>query len=235
MAASVAKKRKYNDEYINYGFTLILADGIENFMMGNDSIKPSNLKHHLTTIHPQFAERDLDFFKPLNGLNRLNLKLQGKERNVFHHVFCIRSFLDKLQNWQRKVSARNVAMFENISIVFDDHLLDPSHKNEIIHHLKYLESELKRFFPEFEEEERKLVRNPFSDTLDIAAIPDDGQDEFLDFKNEFVARDLYEVKYLTVFWCSMYQSYPKVSEIALRVLLPFSTIYLCESGFSTLL
>ncbi|XP_042233786.1 SCAN domain-containing protein 3-like [Homarus americanus] len=29
MAASVAKKRKYNDEYINYGFTSILADGIE--------------------------------------------------------------------------------------------------------------------------------------------------------------------------------------------------------------
>ncbi|KAG7157133.1 ZBED8-like 4 [Homarus americanus] len=76
---------------------------------------------------------------------------------------------------------------------------------------------------EFEEEEGKLVRNPFSGTPDIAAIPDDGQDEFLDLRNDSVARDLYEEKSLTVFWCSMYQSYPKVSEIVLRVLLPFSS------------
>ncbi|XP_042242179.1 SCAN domain-containing protein 3-like [Homarus americanus] len=84
-------------------------------------------------------------------LNRLNLKLHGKEINVFHHMDCIRTFFDKLQNWQRKVSAGNVAMFENISIVLDeiveDHLLDPSLKNEIIQHLKSLESELKRNFP----------------------------------------------------------------------------------------
>ncbi|XP_042234821.1 protein FAM200B-like [Homarus americanus] len=111
-------------------------------------------------------------------LNRLNLKLQGKERNEFHHMDCIRAFFDELQNWQREVSAGNVVMFENISIVLDeieeDHLLDPSLKNEIIQHLKSLESELKRYFPEFEEEEGKLVRNPFSGTLDISAIPDDG-------------------------------------------------------------
>ncbi|XP_042220630.1 protein FAM200B-like [Homarus americanus] len=80
-------------------------------------------------------------------LNRLNLKLQGKERNVFHHMDCIRAFLHKLQNWQRK-------------------------------------------------EEEKLV-NPFSGTLDIAAIPDDGHDEFLDLRNESAARDLCEEKSLT--------------------------------------
>ncbi|XP_042213601.1 zinc finger BED domain-containing protein 5-like [Homarus americanus] len=70
MAASVAKKRKYSDEYINYGFTSILADGIEKpqcvlcfKVLGNDSMRPSKLKHHLTTIHPQFTERYPDFFK----------------------------------------------------------------------------------------------------------------------------------------------------------------------------
>ncbi len=30
-------------------------------------------------------------------LNRLNLKLQGKERNVFHLMDCLRGFLAKLQ------------------------------------------------------------------------------------------------------------------------------------------
>ena len=130
-------------------------------------------------------------------------------------------------------------MFENLSAVLDeneeDSLLDPLLKNEITHHLRSLESELNMYFPEFEEEEGKFVRNPFSGTLDITTIPSDVQDEFLDLKHDSAAKDLYEEKSLNVFWCSMHQSYPKVSEIALRLLLPFSTTYLCESGFSTLL
>ncbi|XP_042221089.1 SCAN domain-containing protein 3-like [Homarus americanus] len=105
-------------------------------------------------------------------LNRLNLKLQGKERNVFYLMDCLRAFLAKLQNWQRKVNTGNVAMFENLSTVLDeteDHLLDPSLKTEITQHLKSLE------------------------------------DEFLDLKNDSAAKDLYEERSLTVFWCSMYQ------------------------------
>ncbi|XP_066981084.1 zinc finger BED domain-containing protein 5-like [Macrobrachium rosenbergii] len=91
------------------------------------------------------------------------------------------------------------------------------------------------YFPEFKEEEGKLIRNPFSGTLDITTIPSDVQDEFLDLKHDSAAKDLYEEKSLNIFRCSMHQSYPKVSEIALQLLLPFSTTYLCDSGFSTLL
>ncbi len=91
------------------------------------------------------------------------------------------------------------------------------------------------YFPEFEEVEGKLVRNPFSGTLDITNIPSDVQDEFLDLKHDSAAKDLYEEKSLNVFCCSMHQSYPKVSEIPLRLLMPFSATYSCESGFSTLL
>ncbi len=60
-----------------------------------------------------------------------------------------------------------------------------------------------------------MVKNLFSGTLDIVTIPSDVQDEFLDLKNNYAAKDVYEKKTLTVFWCSMHQSYPKVSEIAL--------------------
>ncbi|XP_042205217.1 uncharacterized protein LOC121854588 [Homarus americanus] len=91
-------------------------------------------------------------------------------------------------------------MFENLSTVLDeneDHLLYPSLKIEITQHLKSLESELKKYFPDFEEEDGKLVRNPFSGTLDIATIPNDVQDEFLDLKNDSAAKDLYEERSLT--------------------------------------
>ncbi len=80
-----------------------------------------------------------------------------------------------------------------------------------------------------------MVRNPFSGTLDIATIPIDVQDEFFDLKNDYAIKDFCEDRSLTVFWCSVHQLYPDVSETALRVLLPFSATYLCESGFSTLL
>ncbi len=91
------------------------------------------------------------------------------------------------------------------------------------------------YVPEFEEEEGKFVSNPFSGILDITTIPSKVQDEFLDLKHDFAAIDFYEEKSLNAFWCSMHQSYPKFSEIALRLLLPFSTTYLCESGLYALL
>ena len=169
----------------------------------------------------------------------MNLKLQVKENFLFHLMDSFRGFLAKLKNWQRKVDAGNVAMFENLSAVLDeneeDSLLDPLLQTEITQHLRSLECEFNMYFPEFEEEEGKLVRNPFSGTLDIATLPSDVQDEFLDLKHDSAAKDLFEEKSLNVFWCSMHLSYPKVSEIALRLLLPFSTTYLCEPGFSTLL
>ncbi len=116
-------------------------------------------------------------------------------------------------------------MFENLSAVLDENeegsLLDPLLKTEITQHVRSLESELDMYFPEFEEEEGKLVRNPFSGILDIATISTEVQDEFLDLKYDSAVKDLYEEKSLNVFWCSMHQSCPKVSETAHRLLLPF--------------
>ncbi len=70
MATSATKKQKDSEEYINYRFTSILADGIEKpqcalwfKVLGNDSMRPSKLKHHFQTIHPHYAEKDPDFFR----------------------------------------------------------------------------------------------------------------------------------------------------------------------------
>ncbi len=57
-------------------------------------------------------------------------------------------------------------------------------------HLKYLESELKMYSPEYEEEEGKSVKNPFTGTLDISIIPSDVQDEFLVLRNDSAAKAL---------------------------------------------
>ncbi|XP_067940279.1 protein FAM200C-like [Watersipora subatra] len=73
---SKAKKRTYNESYLEYGFSYLMKNGLQlpqcviclkTFL--NDSMKPFQLKQHLQKIHPTLAEKDLDYF-------------QSKERQV---------------------------------------------------------------------------------------------------------------------------------------------------------
>ena len=78
-------------------------------------------------------------------------------------------------------------------------------------------------------------RNPFSPLIDITAIPEEVQDELSELRNDTACRELYMIKSLPQFWSSLLQSYPKLSTEALRVVVPFASTYLCESGFSALM
>ncbi|XP_076339961.1 zinc finger BED domain-containing protein 5-like [Tachypleus tridentatus] len=164
------------------------------------------------------------------------LKPQGRETHVSLFQDSLRAFVSKVQNWRRKTNLGNIAMFEKLCRVTDESQiqLDQFLKDEITEHLQSLEKEVERYFPELSQEQEVLVRNPFCTERDVSSIPDDIQDEFLDIRNDSSARDLFKVKSVTQFWCAMYQSYSKVSMIALRVLVPFASTYLCEAGFSTL-
>ncbi|CAM4590106.1 unnamed protein product [Lepidochelys olivacea] len=67
---SLTKKRKYDDDYIKYGFTctgdqerpkplcVICGD-----VLANSSLKPSILRRHLETRHPAQLDKPVDFFK----------------------------------------------------------------------------------------------------------------------------------------------------------------------------
>ena len=64
------KKRKYDEEYLKFGFTRIVNNGIEkpqcvlcNVVLSAESMRPSKLKRHLKTTHSQHVEKDLEFFK----------------------------------------------------------------------------------------------------------------------------------------------------------------------------
>jgi len=128
-------------------------------------------------------------------------------------------------------------MFKELSSLFttdnDDEIVPESIRTEIVQHLTALEDEFERYFPKINGDELDLVRNPFR--LQVEKIPDEYQDEFLELKTDSSAKDIFDEKSLTEFWPLMINSYPKVTEKALRALIPFVSTYLCESGFSTLL
>ena len=81
-----AKKRKYNEDYIKYGFTFILKEGQELpqcvvccKVLSEGSMKPSFLKRHLSGCHPDLATKDIDFFKHKEvGVKRICLDHGGQ-------------------------------------------------------------------------------------------------------------------------------------------------------------
>ena len=86
--------------------------------------------------------------------NKLNLKLQGKETHIIQFQDNLQAFVAKLQNWRRKVSLGNIAMFEKLCSVVEESEgeVDEKLKQEITGHLESLEKEFQRYFPELKEE-----------------------------------------------------------------------------------
>ncbi|CAM1298524.1 Uncharacterised protein r2_g811 [Pycnogonum litorale] len=171
-------------------------------------------------------------------LNLLNLQMQGHNTNMVKFLDSLNAFLSKAVNWRRKIEMRNVTMFEKLDSVLESRsdqqsILPLSVKEEIIEHLTALQSEFRRYFPELGEHDLDLIRNPFG--FSVEKLPDACQDEFIELQNDSGAKDLWNDKLITEFWPLMMESYPNVAKIAIKVLMPFVSTYLCESAFSTLL
>ena len=101
--------------------------------------------------------------------------------------------------------------------------IDEQLKTLIIEPLQSMEYEFEHYFPELKEEEAILARNPCSNSLDVSDILDEMQEQFIELKNDSTARDIYHEKPLSHFWCDMTESYPQISKLAFRTLLPFAT------------
>lgn len=66
----MAPKRKYDNNYIKFGFTSIESNGeikpqcvICATVLANEALKPAKLKRHLETVHPDLSNRPLEFFQ----------------------------------------------------------------------------------------------------------------------------------------------------------------------------
>ena len=77
-----------------------------------------------------------------------------------------------------------------------------------------MKSEFQHCFPELKQQEAVLARNPFSNSLHVNDVPDEIQEQFIELKNDSAARDIYQEKSLSQFWCDMSESYPQISKLA---------------------
>ena len=125
-------------------------------------------------------------------------------------------------------------MFEKLSSILDVcgevNVRPQFAKNEILQHLTALENEFSRNCIEINDKELDLVIKPFK--LTVEKDPVHCEDEFLGLRTYSGVKDMSDEKSVTECWPLMFNSYPKVTEMAIRALLPFVTPYFC---FLTLL
>ena len=79
------KKRKYQDNYMDFGFTYLIEDDLQipqcvvcMKTFSNSTMKPASLKQHLTNAHPSMMSKNRSFFESkLSSLKRQKLDQTG--------------------------------------------------------------------------------------------------------------------------------------------------------------
>lgn len=97
-------------------------------------------------------------------------------------------------------------------------------------HLSELHVHFEKYFPE-NSDRFQWVRNPFSNDS-----PSDfntaEEEELIELSSDSSLKVKFSSMKLSTFWYSVRKEFPSLSKKALKVLIPFATSYLCESGFS---
>ena len=161
-------------------------------------------------------------------LNKLHLKLHGKNLHIIHFRDNLQTFVSKLENWRRRTNLENYAVFEHLctEIEASQAGIVENLKEEIDDHLQSLESEIQRYFPELSEQEAAVVRNPFHVSLRC-------------WRPWWSARLIYRaVEWFHSSWSTPRNTFNVIllchaALLSLR-LVPFASTYLSKSRFSTL-
>jgi hypothetical protein len=78
------------------------------------------------------------------------------------------------------------------------------------------------------------VRNPFNPNLETSYILFKEKEELADLINGRTVQMKFNELGLGEFWIYTNKEYPSLTKLALFIILPFSTTYLCEIAFSAL-
>ena len=167
------------------------------------------------------------------ALNQLNKKLQGPGL-VIVHSDAINAFVVNLNLWRQRAKNNNFASFHRLTEITGDDF-NKNLKEDIICHLQNLQDEFERYFLEINTGSilMKVARNPFIHKAED--VPEAIQEEFTELTNDSFAKDEFHSCKLKEFWVKMQHCYPRIGIQALNILVPFSSTYLCECGFSALL
>lgn len=165
-------------------------------------------------------------------LNCLNTSMQGREENLLTSSDKLNGFLRKLKIWKLQVEKKHFEMFPLASDADPDGEVT---SDLISNHLSVLEGNMKQYFPSLTVNEFDWVRNPYAVSPDSTThLPLEKAEQLAELQEDRTLQLKYGELSLVKFWLLVEREYPAIAKDAVSTLLPFSTTYLCELGFSAL-
>ncbi|CAG4975310.1 unnamed protein product [Parnassius apollo] len=156
------------------------------------------------------------------------LFLQFKEKHDLLTMFKDDSF-----QWVHSKASTllNVISFSRLFEAIKNNKLDANLKPDIKPHLQALEDEFRRYYRDIDSESPiwHMTRNPF--VVDVLQLPEEVQEEFLEKKADSSMKNDFHLLTFEKFWIKRLPVNSKLACLALRVLIPFSSTYLCEKAF----
>ena len=176
------------------------------------------------------------------ALNQLSCQMQGGGIKVVEAEEKTNAFQRKLKLWRQRLENHNFANFP---------LLDEVVSNGSAISIEVSFNELQGLLPVFTEHSQKLqrlfencfpermqypawVRRPFSYDTTTADVNSLYTDDIIELQESEVKKRDFNTTNLQTFWCHQIEGYPLIAKVALEILMPFVTTYLCEHAFSIL-
>ncbi|XP_066480661.1 zinc finger BED domain-containing protein 5-like [Tiliqua scincoides] len=177
-----------------------------------------------------------DIFSKLNELNLYLQKIEGADIFVVHDE--IQGFIKKLVLWKKSIEDYKYDCFETFQTFITENDVKPPDGiiMEISAHLNALSENLDYYFFEGMKncQQKNWIANPFQDDM-MTGISAKADEELIDLSENTLLKLNFNRRQLTQFWLSVQQTFPTLSTEALKVLLPFSSSYTCEVGFSAMM
>ncbi len=208
------------------------------------------LRDFLADKRPDLAEfldddkwlAQLSYLSDIFGeMNKLNRAMQVANINTVVQHERVEAFKRKLHMWKTRVSSGISDMFEHThAFIADRHLNFKIIQRQITVHISKVLEKFDSYFPALTEEQAAdflWIRNPFTENIEAklpATLPSRLLEELIEISSDASLKAHFSEVPLESFWSEIAEEHPVCYVAAMKVLIPFSTTYLCEAGFSTM-
>lgn len=168
-------------------------------------------------------------------INKLNLSLQVSAITVFKVSEKIESMTKKIDFWMSCIMKGQTEIFDTLDEFLKENELQISHDVQvaICEHLKGLKSSFEKYFPK-QEESIQWIKDPFcNEYFQSAQLNVTEKENLIDISTHSSLKQDFKRKPLIKFWLDLHNEYENLSNLAIKVLLPFPTTELVERSFSS--
>lgn len=177
-----------------------------------------------------------DVFEKLNIWNK---SMQGSDSNIFYIENKTNAMIKKLTLWENEIENNKCCTFEKLSSFLKENESSLSAfvdlKTQIRQHLASLKTSIREYFPP-SDGELIWIQDPFTiDAIEtLKNLTTLQKEKLVELSCDPTLKRKYLNSTLLDFWVSVGKEYKELSNIAVKILIGFSTTYLCERGFSSL-